>query len=31
MGRKLTDVFLRTLRPPANGRIEIHDARVPSL
>ncbi|WP_337876883.1 integrase arm-type DNA-binding domain-containing protein [Elioraea sp.] len=29
--RTLTDTFLRTLKPPATGRIELRDARVRGL
>jgi integrase len=29
--RDLNDAFLRTLRPPATGRVEIRDARTPNL
>lgn len=29
--RELTDAFLRTVRPPAKGRIELRDKRVPGL
>ena len=29
--RDLTDAFLRTLRPPATGRLELRDARTPNL
>jgi integrase len=31
MRRELSDAFLRTLRPPATGRIEVRDARVRGL
>lgn len=29
--RDLNDAFLRTLRPPASGRLELRDARTPNL
>jgi len=31
MRRELTDVFIRSLPPPANGRVEIWDSRVSGL
>ena len=31
MKRELTDAFLRALRPPAQGRVEVHDTRMPGL
>lgn len=31
MKRDLTDAFLRALRPPVEGRLEVHDTRTPGL
>ena len=31
MKREINDAWLRTLEPPAAGRLEVRDARVPGL
>ena len=31
MQRDLTDAYLRSLKPPLDGRLEVHDSRVPGL
>ena len=31
MQRELTDVFIRTIKPPAAGRMEVWDTRVTGL